>query len=531
MFERLVWRYQAAARRLRRLERREWREFRRWLEHTDNLIHLTVLLFVPVLIAAVTAMANTLDALSFLLFPPLAAGAYTLFADPEGPYASPWRFVGGLTAGAVAGWVALVVSATFWYEVPPAQLAVHPGSAGLGVFLTVLVTWFGDVEEPAAYSTALLVLVTGTSELEYVASVAVSSALVAGVFVLWRGHFYQRRARLLYESVQGDDHVLVPLRGSRTSSATSFAARLAAASAAGKVVLHGFVDRRDLAEAERDLLRGEVEGDLAALVESELADEPGEHADSERAYSERADSEQTLIEDTMTDEAMTEKALTDEALREAAETVAGRRVADALETEVARLRAELGVAAEVVVTVESGAPGETILRTARETNCDLVVAPFDDGGTELPPYVRRVMGGDIDVVALQSTGDRESWEHVAVPVRRAGDAAHAMIEFAERLVGHGGRVSVCHCIDDESARRRAEGMLANLVETANMPMETRVSRRSVEEFLADNQYVYDCVFVGASTERSAASRFLSRPTFERLTDLSCDVAVVHRANG
>jgi hypothetical protein len=36
------------------------------------------------------------------------------------------------------------------------------------------------------------------------------------------------------------------------------------------------------------------------------------------------------------------------------------------------------------------------------------------------------------------------------------------------------------------------------------------------------------VFVGSSGERSRASRFVSPPTFERLHDVECDVAVVDR---
>lgn len=54
--------------RARRLERREVHEFRRWVENTRNLVHLSVLLFVPLLIAVVTAISNLSAELSFLLF-------------------------------------------------------------------------------------------------------------------------------------------------------------------------------------------------------------------------------------------------------------------------------------------------------------------------------------------------------------------------------------------------------------------------------------------------------------------------------
>lgn len=55
--------------RLRRVERRELDAFVRWIEHTGNLLQLSVLVFVPLLIAAVTWLANISPIVSFLLFP------------------------------------------------------------------------------------------------------------------------------------------------------------------------------------------------------------------------------------------------------------------------------------------------------------------------------------------------------------------------------------------------------------------------------------------------------------------------------
>jgi len=104
-------RLHALASRLRRLERRELDSFVRWIEHTGNLLHLSVLVFVPLLIAAVTWLTNMTAVISFLLFPPLASGTYTLFADPEGKYATPWKFVGGMTVGALCGWLAIELTA------------------------------------------------------------------------------------------------------------------------------------------------------------------------------------------------------------------------------------------------------------------------------------------------------------------------------------------------------------------------------------------------------------------------------------
>ncbi|MEF8841594.1 MAG: HPP family protein [Haloarculaceae archaeon] len=193
--------------RIRRLERRELRTLRAWLENTQNLVHVSILLFVPLLIAAVSVLSRSVAGISFLLFPPLASATYTLFSDPAGRFASPWRFVGGLSLGAICGWVALETGAVL-YGVPVGSLEVDAAGAAFAVFLAGTTTWLLDFEEPAAFSTALLVLVTKTSQLAYVVSVFVSNAFVGGVFLLWRERFFGQRATYLYASTQGDDHVL-----------------------------------------------------------------------------------------------------------------------------------------------------------------------------------------------------------------------------------------------------------------------------------------------------------------------------------
>ena len=144
---------------IRRFVRRELAAFGRWIETTSNLIHLSVLLIVPLLIAFVTLLSNALAELSFLLFPPLASGTYTLFADPEGRYSDPVRFVGGLTLGSLSGWAALL-AANLAYGAPTNAVGVHPEGAALSVLLTGVVTWVFAVEEASAFSTALLVRVT-----------------------------------------------------------------------------------------------------------------------------------------------------------------------------------------------------------------------------------------------------------------------------------------------------------------------------------------------------------------------------------
>jgi nucleotide-binding universal stress UspA family protein len=457
MFEGVLARLVAVARRLRRFERRELAAFGRWIQHTGNLLHLTVLVAVPLLIGVVTFVSNALAELSFLLFPPLASGAYTLFSDPEGRYASPRKFVVGLVVGALCGWAALGLSA------PVTVASVSPVSAALSIFLTGAATWALDVEEPAAFSTALLVLVTDDASPEaYVTSVAVFGALVALVFSVWRTRFYERRAQYLYDTAQGDDHVLVPMRGDPEAAETTalFGATLAAAHDAGKVVL-------------LSMLEEDADGDAAPTL----------------------------------DDAATETAAW---LEDTARTV----------------RTRAGVPCEVVVA--RGAPVPTTMETAANTNCDLVVTPYEEDRGLLSPYVRGVFDSGLDAVAFRSTTGARRWRRILVTVARPGDTAHAMLDFAARLAGKSGNLSVCTCIDAEVERRRAESRLANLAETVDADVETRVARSDVTDFIGANAGAYDLLVVGSSGDRSRASRFVSPPTFERLHDVECDVAIVDR---
>jgi nucleotide-binding universal stress UspA family protein len=471
----------AARKRASRLERRELHEFRAWLEETNNLLHLSVLLFVPLLIGLVTLLANSVGMVSFLLFPPLASGTYTLFAEPEGQYSSPRKFVGGMTLGAFCGWVALEVTALYVYDVAPSAMGPQAGAAALGVLLTGGVTWALDFELPTAFSTALLVLITGTAQLAYVAGVAISTSLVAIVFVVWRREFYEERSRYLYRTTQADDHVIVPMRGDRASETAMFGAKLAAAHDAGKVVLVDIVQDEDVARAERET----------------IADD--------------ADDRPEYIEDAATS---AEEQVADAAARQ-------------LEQQAAQVETRVGVPCDVVVAVTDGDAAGTLLQTAEETNSDLVVAPFECNDHGLTSFLRTLLDSDTDVVAFNSTGERTRWKRAMVPVRSASNVAHAMLDYAERLAGKTGSISVCSCIDRERDRRSAESMLANLTETVDARCETRVSRSAIEPFLERNDDHYDVVLLGASSDRSAASRFFSRPTYERVQDLETDVAVVH----
>jgi len=499
----------AALARLRRIERREARAFRRWVERTSNLVHLSILVLVPLLIAFVTALSNSTTRLSFLLFPPLASGTYTLFADPEGRYASPVRFVAGLTAGALCGWGALALATALGMADGGAGVfAVGAFEAATAVLFAGVVTWALDIEEPSAYSTALLgLLVRPGTEFEFTLSILLASSIVALVFTVWREQFYEQRAQILYESTQGDDHVLVPMRGENPDATAMLGARLAAAHDAGTVVLLDVVDDEAAASAERAAL------DDDWRVETRVATDGGaERVDDSAAVDDSTDDREGSTAE--------EGAVSDRAVAEAATH---------LETRADRIERRVGVPCQVVVAVGGGSPAATVLKTAHETNCDLVATAYEQHYGALSPYVRDLFRGDTDVLVHRSNDGRTRWKRVLVPVRRASDVAHSMLDFASRLVGYSGRVSVCTCVSGERERRRAEEMLADLVEAFDDGFETRVATQSIERYLTEHADEFDLVFMGASTDRSAASRLVSPPTFERIQDLDADVAVVDRS--
>jgi nucleotide-binding universal stress UspA family protein len=325
--------------------------------------------------------------------------------------------------------------------------------------------------------------------LQYAGSVFLASIVVAVGFDVWRREFYEERERYLYRSTHGDDRVLVPMRGEDAEAAAMFGAKLAAAHDTGKVVLVDVVDQDAIDDAAEALA---TDGD----TDTEVVD--AEEADLDA---------------------------------DAARTQAADAAADRLETQAHRIRTRMGVRCEVVVASDGSDPAGTVLDTAAEANCDLIVTPYEEHRGALSGFVRTLFHGDVDAVAYRpapGSEPRRRWEHVLVPVRRAGDTAHAMIDFGRRLTGRSGSVGVCNCIERESDRRDSESMLADLVEAFEGSFETRVARDDIKEFLAANDDHYDLFLIGASTDRSAASRFIAPPTFERLQDLDADVAVVHR---
>ncbi|MFB6077094.1 MAG: HPP family protein [Candidatus Nanohaloarchaea archaeon] len=75
---------------------------RRWLAGSGRLVHLSVLLFLPLIVFAVIEVGQVSE-IGYFVFPPLASATFTIFFDPEGAYSTPARLVGGLTLSAVVG--------------------------------------------------------------------------------------------------------------------------------------------------------------------------------------------------------------------------------------------------------------------------------------------------------------------------------------------------------------------------------------------------------------------------------------------
>jgi nucleotide-binding universal stress UspA family protein len=327
------------------------------------------------------------------------------------------------------------------------------------------------------------------------------------------------------------------MRGERDDATAMLGARLAAAHDAGKVVLLDVVEDDDLAAEKEAVLDAEhLATDSAAdrprpRLEVPRADPEGVHPGD--IHQNWADFEETPVDHgpgaVEAGDVNQDWVAYDEAeLHELARERAVAESAATLESRAERIETVVGVPCEVVVAVGGGSLARTIVQTAEEANCDLIAVPYETDDDQLAPYIRDLFRGPIDVLVHRSYDGRTRWSRVLVPVRRAGDVAHSMIDFASRLAGTAGTISICHCIDSESDRRRAEEMLANLTETADGSLETRVPRTRIESFIDDTADQYDLVVLGSSQDRSAASRFVSKPTFERLGDVETDVVIVDR---
>jgi len=509
-------------RRLRRLERREESALRRWIEDTENLLHVSVLLFVPLTIAAVTVLANALPSLSFLLFPPLASGAYTLFADPEGRFASPIRFVAGLTIGAVCGWIALLALGS------PGGGSVDPGAAMAAVLLTGIVTWLLDVEEPGSFAVALLLLVQEAPPGVYALSVAAASAIVAGVYVAWHRTIYEHRAEFLYTTTGRDDDVLVPMVEGAEPVAR-LGARIAGGHEHGRLVLLGI-----LGESAADGESGDA-ADAPSDVPADGDDSASEQGapDAKPADSDQPDPDTTFYAEASADgPGETVPVDTFSARATSGEPGEGAEQPDPSADETAliyrleelaeQLSGETGARSEVLVA-RGSSPAAVTRESAREAGTDLILAPFTDPAGD--GFAASLFASPLDVGVGHI--ERERWRRILVPIRSAGDLAHRKVDIARRVAGQVGRVTVAHCIDDPSERRRAVAMCSNVVDAYDGRFETHVANVDIDDFIADHASASDLIVLGASTDRSPVSRFLSRPTYERVRDVDTDLLVVH----
>ena len=205
--------------------------------------------------------------------------------------------------------------------------------------------------------------------------------------------------------------------------------------------------------------------------------------------------------------------------KQAAETV------DCLNQYVRMIETQVGVPCDMVVA--TGDPVSATARTVETANCDLVVTPYEEDNGHLSAYVQGIFNQPVDTISFRSETAVMNWQRILVLVVRDGDTAHGMIDFATRLAGNEGMVSVTTCISDETERRRAETRLDQVIETVtvDVDIETRVARSSVEEFISANADSYNLVVLGSSGDRSVASRFISPPTFERISKIETDVAV------
>lgn len=457
MFDELVGRYRDWRRRLRRTDLADLSPSTRRVLTIGRFQYLTAFVFVPALIAILIFVSNTVDALSFLLFPPLAAAAYELFANPGKPSSTAEGMVVGMTGGALSGWAAVTLDRALFGPSPAGTFEVSVTAAVMCVLITGVVLWLFDVDLAPSFAVALLVLLLDIPPEAYVLSVFLASSLIAGVFLVWHRRIYERRATHLYAATDGSGNVLLSLRRAGTRAVTRLAAQISAGHRSSKLLL------LEPAETEPESTGGDAAASVSRL----------------------------------------------------------ERVAEDVEPEVETISAD-------EPDLRDGGEAATTRRRAHEANCDLVVVPYETADGGLSPFVRRLFDGDVDVIVARISGPPERWDRVLVLVRRAGRIAHAMVEYARRLAGTNGRVSICTCIETESERRSAEQTCAILAEAFAGQFETRVANESIETFLESNAPKYDLVCIGASTDRSRASRFLSAPTFRRVEDLDCDLAIVHR---
>ncbi|MFB6236274.1 MAG: HPP family protein [Halopenitus sp.] len=249
----------------------------------DRFRYATGLASALVVMGVVTALSNTTELLSFLLFPPLAAATYQLFAHPGEASSSPRNLVLGLTSGAIGGWAGVAVARGL-FELPAAEpFVVSVPAAILTILFTGVLLWFVDADLAPSFAAGLLVLLLDVSPLIYVLNVAGASLLVAVAFHGWQQIVYDRRAERLFGISSSRGNVLVPVRSAADEAVIRFGARIAASDDAAKLLLArvddgGGTGDADVSDEELAQLRDSVESEIGVDCEVITDDESGDVA-------------------------------------------------------------------------------------------------------------------------------------------------------------------------------------------------------------------------------------------------------------
>jgi nucleotide-binding universal stress UspA family protein len=337
---------------------------------------------------------------------------------------------------------------------------------------------------------------------------------------------------LLYESTTGSDHIVVPMRGQNPDETAMLAARLAAAHETGKVVLLDFVHQDAIDRTKRTLL-SDGSGNRSRVTDEEPDANGGATSDETTHTDEpvQSDGDDKATPNSPQDALTVTRETTDDVhangVADLAEKRATAKAAARLERLAAAIESEVDVPCQTVAAT-GRSMAATVRKVAHNTDCDLIAASYEERHGGLAPEVMDLFDCELDVLVHRSADGRTDWSDVLVPVRQAGDLAHSMLDIGSRLAAVTGQLSAASCVGSERVRRRAEETLANLAETVHRAVETRVSTTTIETFLERNAARFDVVIMGASMDRSGASRFVSPPTFERLDDLDADMGIVDR---
>lgn len=156
-------------------------EHRRTAARQRRFCLLSALLLLPPFIGTVDLLGAATH-LRFLLFPPLVAIGYALFADPYGKHTSLRDSVLGPILGALLG----VVTIT-WLPAGPVRVMVVTAAGILAMRML-------RIGLSPVLAVSLLTLLVGAEGITYLLSIAASSLALTMLFRLWRRLLYARLA-------------------------------------------------------------------------------------------------------------------------------------------------------------------------------------------------------------------------------------------------------------------------------------------------------------------------------------------------